>query len=319
MAIDISGTCNLRCEMCVLHESFLKKGMMSFDTFHKLAGQITQIPFIRLSNNCEPMLNPNMARMIALLKSSNSKVFVELTTNGTLLSNELSEALIDSTLDRLQVSLDGATKQTFEKIRSGADFDKVVANVENLIYLKQKRNSNLPVLEIVFVAMKSNIQELKDVVDMAASYGIRSITVNGLEPYSPELDDLKLWSSKAEPRDTSELMEEISHYARSKNITMVAPRLFTKKVFYCAITSPIISWDGSVSPCSPLSYERTVYYDGNKITMPHLSFGNINDTSFWEIWNSQAFVKFRRSVMFGRLPPYCKNCLMKKQVICPSR
>jgi len=305
--------------MCVLHESFLKKGMMSLDTFYNLAEQIKEISFIRLSNNCEPTLNPNMHKMIALLKNSNSKAFVELTTNGSLLSPDLSEALIDSTLDRLQISVDGATKETFEKIRIGADFDKVITNLENLIHLKRGKNSDVPLLEIVFVAMKSNIQELKDVVDMAASYGIHSIIVNGLEPYSPELDNLKLWSSTKEPYDTINLMENISHYARSKNITMVVPRLITKNVFYCAITSPIISWDGSVFPCSPLSYERTVYYDGNKITMPHLTFGNINDNSFLEIWNSQSFVKFRRSLMFGRLPSYCKNCLMKKRVICPSR
>jgi MoaA/NifB/PqqE/SkfB family radical SAM enzyme len=302
--------------MCVLERLYPEKGMMAFETFEKIAAGIGDVPVVSLSNNCEPSLNKRLPDMVALLKRNNPRVFATFTTNGTALNLRLGDAIIESGLDCMQVSVDGARKETFEKIRVGAEFEKVMANVREFSERKRVKASRTPELQFVFTASTENIDELPGVIDLAISHGAAAVNVNGLESYSPELDAIKLWSTKKEPAESVRRMREATEHARRKGIRLVLSRLKTRPVRYCALTNPVIAWNGTIAPCSPLSYSRPIYADGEKTVLPQVLFGNVAEKPFYEVWNSKNYASFRRSTLRGKLPDYCKGCLLKSRVTC---
>jgi MoaA/NifB/PqqE/SkfB family radical SAM enzyme len=82
-----------------------------------------------------------------------------LTTNGTRLSAELAEALVDIPLTKLCVSLDAASAETYKAVRGG-DYDKVIANVTRFLEIREKKGSRLPFLRVTFVEQDINRHEI---------------------------------------------------------------------------------------------------------------------------------------------------------------
>ena len=204
--LDISGSCNLNCRMCSLKEWYSKetKKEISDETLEKLKSVFPKIESISLHLNCEPLLNRNVVSIIKYIKGVNPKIFLSFATNVTLLNPSLSRQLIDSGLDKIVFSIDGSSAKTFEKIRLGANFEKVVYNLEEFINIKKQKSSKLPEVGVIAVAFKDNVYELTKIVKFAIKLGIDSISINGLEPYTKEMSKLILYD-----RNISEAYEEI--------------------------------------------------------------------------------------------------------------
>jgi MoaA/NifB/PqqE/SkfB family radical SAM enzyme len=98
-----------------------------------------------------------------------------VTTNATLLSRAFAEKLVDAGLGLLTVSLHGASKAVAEKIMRGADFDRVIANIETLQQVKDQRGSDRPLVQINCVGQRDNVHELPALIGLAARLGIRII------------------------------------------------------------------------------------------------------------------------------------------------
>ena len=72
---------------------------------------------------------------------------------------------MESGLTRLRFSLDAATKETFEKIRIGADYESVMKNIERCVELRNQEGYNLPVIGVNFVKMKVNEHETEEFIE----------------------------------------------------------------------------------------------------------------------------------------------------------
>jgi organic radical activating enzyme len=143
--IETAMACNLRCPMCPVptaktHMDGRKPGIMSLETFESLLEQISDKPrIIGLTMMGEPMLNKRLPVFIALGKERGH--YMAMTTNGTLLDETRSRALLDAGLDMMKVSFDGATRGTYERIRIGAHFDTVISNVKAFDRLRKELGS----------------------------------------------------------------------------------------------------------------------------------------------------------------------------------
>lgn len=206
--ISISATenCNLQCIMCPGHAG--KSGpKISLDEFDKLirplAGKDVNFgsPKLLDMTSGEPTLNQNLGPIYRLFKDIFPRAKISMISNGTLSIRGRIREVFELT-DRVGLSMDGATKETYERIRKGSVYKNVVRNVKDVAELK-KQGANCETLQILFVAMDQNIHELPEMVRLASSLGVPGVFVQAAEvrtraPFNFEGQNIKLSLSKSE-------------------------------------------------------------------------------------------------------------------------
>ena len=166
LLIETTTRCNLRCKQCAHVINKYDFADMSLETFYALRPLFPHAKQVALYGHGETFLYQHFFEMLKELKQHNLAVYV--TTNGTLITQEVAEQLVELELDKLAFSLDAATPELFNEIRRGADFDKVLHNIRTLNALKKKAGrDDKPILSIMYCAMQSNIQELPKLVRLA--------------------------------------------------------------------------------------------------------------------------------------------------------
>lgn len=165
--IDIESTsaCNLRCTMCARNFMDEEKGgeigSMKWDLFKKIIDEASKhgLPSIKLNYRGEPLLHPDLEKMVKYAKKAGI-IEVQFNTNGLLLNEDRAKALIEAGLDRIIFSFDGATKETYEKIRTGSNFEVVVGNIKNLVRIRDSMGLQRPCVRVQMVNMEENEHEL---------------------------------------------------------------------------------------------------------------------------------------------------------------
>lgn len=172
--MDISNTCNLRCRMCYfsLDKYFYQNPVyMLPQTFHEIGEQIfdfTQSLTLSLGN--EPLTSPYFTQLLKI-SSKFDIPEVNFSTNGILLDREIIDAVIRYGVTEVRISIDGAKRQTFETIRRGASFSKLLKNIDNLVSRKEELGITTPEIRIDIVMMEQNVTELEDIVTLASQIG----------------------------------------------------------------------------------------------------------------------------------------------------
>lgn len=146
LIIEITNKCNLFCRICPVNNGLMQreKEHMEFSIFEKAIKNDLQLEKITLHNWGEPLLHPNVFEFIDLARKYHSKALITLSTNGTLLSPKISDALLSSQLDRIQFSIDGINK-TYEDIR-GFSYETLLNRIgqfleRNLSLVKENRKT----------------------------------------------------------------------------------------------------------------------------------------------------------------------------------
>jgi MoaA/NifB/PqqE/SkfB family radical SAM enzyme len=185
--MDISNKCNLRCRMC--HFSFDRvfyrpSEFMTPDEFTRIAGEV--FPYahtVVLSAGSEPTISPHFEEILAIAARWPLQE-LKFLTNATLLTPAMTGAIIDCGVTQIDVSIDGACAPTYEKIRRGARFDRLVRNLKRLRDMKQERGLTRPLVQFNITLMKSNLHELDAFVDLAEECGVERIGARHLMPYA---------------------------------------------------------------------------------------------------------------------------------------
>ena len=156
--LQTTDHCNLRCPICQL-SSTQKKSSMPLKIFERIVDELfPTLIELHPTNIGEPLVSPWFDYLCK--KMENFGVLLDLTTNGTLLSDERISMLTPIIRD-IKISFDGATKKTFEEKRLGAKFENVCDNISRLskALSKTKRKVNLT---LQMTLMRSNYSELPD-------------------------------------------------------------------------------------------------------------------------------------------------------------
>ncbi len=175
LAIESTAKCNLFCPMCPRENIYFPPKDMEFSLFKKIIDESKDyLEFAVPYGVGEPLLNPELVDMLAYCKRVG--VPSGISTNATLLTEAISRELIESGLDYIIFAFDGATKESFEKYRKGADFEKVRNNI--LTFLRVKREMRSDIFCIVqMVRLKENRQEVPDLIRMWRIEGINEIRI----------------------------------------------------------------------------------------------------------------------------------------------
>jgi MoaA/NifB/PqqE/SkfB family radical SAM enzyme len=328
--VEITTRCNLNCQMCVQRAWGEPTGDMPLATFRTLVDGLSAFdapPTIHLGGYGEPMFHPDFLEMVRLAKNAGARV--EVTTNGTLLMADTAEALIDLDLDRLVVSLDGASPQHYEDIRGHSNFAPVIENMRRLYQLKLRkatRHSN-PQVGIAFVAMRSNLADLPELPRLATHIGAWSIQVSNLIPHTREMereilyaDSLTACAYRASPWLTDlslpkldlngPVLDAVGELFGSRVSLSWLDTSLSARNDYCRFAQEgyaAVRWDGQVSPCLSLLHDHPEYIHGRRKQITHYTPGNLNRQTLHEAWTSAEFTDFRARLRAFPFSP-CTTC-----------
>src|SRR5512135_1279389 len=320
--------CNLDCRTCIRNVWNEKLGSMSEATYGRILDNLKAIeprPRIFFGGLGEPLFHKDLVDWIAQAKALGATV--ELITNGTLLTEEKARALIACGLDNLWISIDGATPDSFADVRLGAHLPQVIENVMRLRRLRKGSHFAKPEIDVAFVAMKRNIHELPEVLNLARRLDARQFKVSNVLPYTEELRDEILYAqefrdltympSRRIPRlslpkigfgdQTSAPLFEALH--SGYNVSLAGNNLGGANDVCDFIESGSISigWDGSVAPCLPLLHTHTHYFKNWQHEVKQHVLGNINACDLKELWLDPEYVQYRERVHSFAFAP-CTAC-----------
>ena len=169
---EIRYGCNLRCPMCVVSLSATERGELEHpqehlnrEQFRKLLedGVRRGLRAVSLNGNNEPLLTPNLHEYVRAAKEA-GVLDIMFHTNALLLTEDISAKLLDAGLTRIMFSLDAINKETYDRIRIGSDFGRVMCNINYFLELKRTRGLRLPLTRVSFVESKVNEDELAEFI-----------------------------------------------------------------------------------------------------------------------------------------------------------
>src|SRR5215469_5758450 len=187
--MDTINLCNLRCKMCYYSFDYKrKKEQMDLALFSKIADQLfPKTRFLYLSCATEPLVNKEFADFVQLT-GKYGVPFTSFCTNGQLMTEDVVRACIDANISQIIFSIDGATAATYEEIRRGGKWERLIENLDLVASVKRGAGSRKPAVRMNFTCMKTNIHELPAMADFAADRGAESLHVRHLVAYGDTPD-----------------------------------------------------------------------------------------------------------------------------------
>lgn len=230
----------------------------------------------------EPYLNPNFLSLVKY--ASHKKIYTTTSTNAHYLNDDMARRTVESGLDRLIISIDGTTQETYEAYRIGGQLNKVLEGTKNILRWKKELKSATPHVVFQFLVVKPNEHQIPDVQRMADELGVDELVLKTAQIYDYE--------------HGSELIPTIDKYARYRKKSDGTYSIKNSLDNHCwkMWNSCVITWDGKVVPCC---------FDKDA----HFVLGNMNENSFREVWRSEKYQQFRKTLMRSRSEiEICKNC-----------
>ena len=188
IGLESTTKCNIDCIQCGLKSHPLKNRDIPDAVLSALdaGGYLDRATSLLFSDYGETLMGSRFELLLDLVARHDVPVS-SFFTNGTLLTETMARRIVDARVRLIMVSVDAATKATYEAIRRRSDFDLVVSNIEMLQRIKRERGSTWPRLHFNCVGMRSNIDELPDLVRLADRLGVEAVVYSNLVPYSYEL------------------------------------------------------------------------------------------------------------------------------------
>ena len=273
--VEMTNKCNLHCIMCPIDQQTRKKGFMAFETFEKIIKQCKgqfSIEKMALMGLGEPFLHPEIIPMSRYAKDHGIP-HVFTSTNATFLNETMAEEIITkSGFDLISFSMDGATKETYEKIRVNSNFDRVQKNILNFLEIRKKCKKKKPRVNMQILVMRETHREVDQFV--------------------------LFWNEKLESQDTIFIrdVDTFGGQVEDHRTECQLPKI--KRIACIQLWRDFaISWDGMATVCC-----KDVLYQ--------LKVANIFENSIVEIWKSQRWERIRQIHKSGEYNkiPLCCDC-----------
>jgi len=328
--IEPTNECNLNCRTCVRNvwqEPMGKMSDIAFDRVIEGLRDFSPPPTVFFGGLGEPLHHPKIVDMVARAKQLGTQV--ELITNGTLLTADLSRRLLTAGIDVLWVSLDGATPESYADIRLGAELPQVIDNVTEFCRILRTEGQGggcvfvprfTAQLGIEFVAMKRNIGDLPAVLRLGRKLGAKRFMVTNVLPYTAEMREEVLYAkvlwNNGYPRLSLPRIEEseVTHGPLcgamdilNLTLAMHNPEMAGDRCPFIEGGAGAVGWDGSLSPCLPLLHSHVSFLMQNERFSRRWTIGNVTERSLAELWYTPEHVAFRERVQAFDFSP-CTRC-----------
>jgi radical SAM protein with 4Fe4S-binding SPASM domain len=285
LTIEPTTSCNLRCPECPSGKREFSRdtGMLQNDFFKATVDELYKdIAYLIFYFQGEPFLNTTFLEMVHYASLKN--IYTATSTNAHYMNDENARKTIESGLDRLIISIDGTTQETYEQYRIGGSLKKVIEGTKNIIRWKKEMKSKTPHVIFQFLVVKPNEHQMNDVKELGKELGVDEVRFKTAQLYD-----------YVNGNELMPINEKYSRYKKQSNGTYTIKnemRNHCWKLWHSAV----ISWDGLVVPCC---FDKDAKYN----------LGDASVTSFREVWQSNEYNNFRSSVLRSRSEiDICTNC-----------
>jgi len=285
LSIEPTTACNLGCPECPsgLKQFTRPTGKLDLDLHKKMLDQVSKSVFyINYYFQGEPFLHPQFLELIRQAKKH--KIYTATSTNAHFIDQKKAEEIIDSGLDRLIISIDGLTQETYENYRVHGNLAKVIEASKLLIAAKKAKASATPHLIFQFLAVKPNEHEIPAVFTLGNELGIDEVRIKKAQVYDYKNGNPLL------PEN-----EKYSRYTRQSDGTYKL-KYATGNHCWRMWSGSVLTWDGKVVPCC---FDKDAQH----------VLGSIDSTDFHTIWKNETYRNFRQAILTGRNQiEICQNC-----------
>lgn len=285
ISVEPTTSCNLRCPECPsgLRAFTRPTGMLNQDLFHHVMDELSDtLTWLTFYFQGEPYLHKSFLDMVQV--ASRRKVYTSTSTNAHYLNDHNARATVESGLDRLIISIDGTTQESYEAYRIGGDLEKVIEGTRNVIRWKKALKSLTPHVVFQFLVVKPNEHQVPEVYKLAEQLGVDRVALKTAQIYDYE--------------QGSDLIPTQDKYARYRKGEDGTYSIKNQLLDHCwkMWHSCVITWDGKVVPCC---FDKDAHY----------VMGDLKKDSFDSIWRGDKYNDFRATLLRSRSSiDICKNC-----------
>jgi radical SAM protein with 4Fe4S-binding SPASM domain len=304
--LDTTNMCNLKCVTCVFSDprvAKLPKYVMPWELYEKVATQVfPRAEYLTLSCLSEPLMNREFARY--LRRAGELEVpRMEFVTNAQLLREEHLQACVDARLWRIAVSLDGGDAVSYETVRRGASWDKLLSNMDHALEFFAGAPYR-PVLRVIVTLVQDNFRGAAEAVRLALRWGAGEVELRETIAF-PEIG-LEARQLKHHGAELRSVLLECKATCEAAGVPVVI----------LSENAPGLKVDLSgLPPCAAL--EKRVAIAANGDVMPCMLWarqplGNLGEASFEQIWNGPRRLQLREQFRTEQPLFWCLTCTICK-------
>ena len=286
ISFEPTTSCNLRCPECPsgLRAFSRPTGMLKKDFFRDTIDQLSkELTYLVFYFQGEPYLNPDFLEMVKYAASK--RIYTATSTNAHYLNDAAARKTVESGLDRLIISIDGTTQDTYQQYRVGGKLDKVLEGAANIVKWKKELKSRTPFIIFQFLVVRHNEHQVEEVQQLAKQIGVDQVRLKTAQVYDYA-------------NDPNNLIPKNEKYSRYKKNGEGRMEFNGNNANHCwrLWHDPVITWDGAVVPCC---FDKDAQH----------KLGDLKQQDFKQLWQNKEFKEFRSKVLQSRKNiDICANC-----------
>ncbi|HMN90554.1 MAG TPA: SPASM domain-containing protein [Saprospiraceae bacterium] len=285
ISVEPTTACNLRCPECPsgLRAFTRPTGNLKADFFRRMLAELHRdLLFLIFYFQGEPYINPDFLEMVA--HAHQQGIYTITSTNGHFLSMENARRTVTSGLDRLIISVDGATQEVYEQYRKSGKLEVVLQGARNVVACKRALGSRTPHIIFQVLVVRPNEHQIPDIFRLAQEIGVDEVKLKTAQVYDYE--------------QGNPLIPLNPRYARYALHADGTYRIKNKLLNHCwkLWHACVITWDGVVVPCC---FDKDASH----------RLGSLQENTFRAIWHGKKYQAFRKQLLGGRKNiNICTNC-----------
>jgi MoaA/NifB/PqqE/SkfB family radical SAM enzyme len=301
--VEASTYSSLECQICargVFAEEWIFQNM-PLETFRKISTYFPLTRWVFFRGWGDPLENENLLEMLHLAKQAECRT--ALSTNGFLLTEEVSRGLLATDPDILEVAFELATEAVQEGLaKIGSDLRRILDQVQALVNLRKASGKKKPVINLSFPMTRLNMAELPGLVPVAARLGADRVIFTHLDHLPEERwNILRTFYHESPTVSFVENIEEIQRQGKKERIPVRVYPLKAEEKAVCEPDPPnqvFFSVDGSIAPCPYLRIPKRGdiprIFMNRGYSVPQTIFGNVQQEDFLEVWEKESYRSFRK-------------------------
>jgi len=307
----ISGQCNLNCRMCIYRNSgFLDTAkMLPLPIFKRVIDEVYPFKLFVVFTGGEPLMHPHIIECLQYTKEKG--LHCSLTTNGLALA-EYAEEIVESGLDTLGISIDGPEK-VHNRIRGRTDsYQRAFEGIQ-----KVKSFEKRPLIFINTSIQTDSYAHIDRLVDEANEAGVDGMNVQVLWTRPPDRATLHNrtfpeypvrdgWADETLLQIDFNKLEDVLRKARESSLFVNVFPSFSLQQMHTWYTDPAQLLRNRRPKCPWMM--ANVFHDGTMRMCDDVIMGDLEEDSFWKIWNNERMVKFRKILKENKHFPICAGC-----------
>lgn len=285
LSIEPTTACNLGCPECPsgLRSFTRDTGNLREADFRRWVDELAPtLTYLNFYFQGEPFIHPRLLDMVVYARKKG--IYTATSTNAHFLTDAMARKTVESGLDRLIISIDGTTQESYSQYRIHGELEKVMEGARRMVHWKRKLKSKTPHIIFQFLVVRPNEHQVGEIKKLAKETGVDELRLKTAQVYDYQNGHPLI---PANPRYSRYRQQSDGTWTLKNSMDNHCWKLWTGSV---------ITWDGGVTPCC---FDKDASH----------RLGELRGSSFREIWNGPAYLAFRSALLRARKEiDICTNC-----------